>query len=105
MALEPSGIDFLEARRRLCDGHEDPDVELLEVEISVVRTHGHPHVALIDETWVTCPTCGERVHDDEASETIAQLRRELEAAHAMLRAHRNPGARVVDLKAEATNNG
>lgn len=104
MGLERPGMDFLQARKLLCDGHEDDETELLEVEITVIRTHGRPHIATVTEAWVECPTCGEHVHDDEATETIAQLRRELEAAHGMLRAAGHPGAKVIDIGQKESSN-
>lgn len=90
ISIEPAGTGFLEARKILCDRRDDPDTELLEIEISVVRTHGSPHIALIDDTLITCPTCGESIHDGEVTEMVNQLRRELNAAHAMLRMRRSP---------------
>ena len=37
MIVEPANVDFLEARRSLMESADDDDVEILEVEITVVR--------------------------------------------------------------------
>lgn len=64
ISVEPFGIDFIEARRRLLDGNDDCDTEILEVELRVVRSHGAPKLQVVAEKVVTCPTCGEEIHID-----------------------------------------
>ena len=80
MGLERAGTDLIEARRRLCEGHDDPDVELIEVQVTVIRTHGKPKLRVVGNVFVTCPTCGEEIHAAEAQEEIERLRAELDAA-------------------------
>lgn len=61
MIVEPPNVDFLEARRSLLESADDDDVEILEVEITVVRSHGKPRLQVAREHSVTCPTCGEEI--------------------------------------------
>jgi hypothetical protein len=61
MSVEPAGMDFAEARERMRVAGDDDDVELLEIEITVIRTHGSPHVKAVGEHHATCPCCGEIV--------------------------------------------
>ena len=61
MIVEPGNVDFLEARRSLLESADDDDVEILEVEITVVRSHGRPKLQVAREHLVTCPTCGEKI--------------------------------------------
>lgn len=61
MGIERAGLDFETARRALRDGSDDDDVELLEVRITVIRTHGRPKLAAVRQLSCTCPTCGEIV--------------------------------------------
>lgn len=59
MGVEPVNTTFEEARVRL--EAVDPDVELLEIEVVVVRTHGKPRLQLVTEHSARCPCCGEVV--------------------------------------------
>lgn len=56
------GTDFETARRQLIESHDDPTVELLEIEITVLRSHGKPKLQAVTEHSATCPTCGETVY-------------------------------------------
>lgn len=51
--------DLVEARRMLCDSADDDDVELVEVEVRVVRSHGRPKLRVVTQQSATCPCCGE----------------------------------------------
>lgn len=62
MGLAPAGTEFVQARRELIESSDDPDVELLEVEVTVIRSHGLPKLHAIKEHRCTCPTCGETVY-------------------------------------------
>lgn len=61
MSVESGGLDYIEARKRLVESHDDDDVELLEIIVTVVRNHGRPKLAAVREHCVMCPTCGETV--------------------------------------------
>ncbi len=61
MSVEPAGMDFFEARKRLRDGNDDDEVELLEIEVTVIRSHGRPKLRVATEHSATCPCCGETV--------------------------------------------
>ena len=61
MSVEPAGIDFFQARERLRNEGDDDEVELLEVEITVIRSHGKPKLHVVTEHSATCPCCGETV--------------------------------------------
>ena len=61
MSLMPTGTDPIEARRELIEGHEDDDVELLEVDITMVRSLGKPKLQAVKGKHVMCPTCGEDI--------------------------------------------
>lgn len=54
--------DFSGARAELIGSSDDPDVELLEVEINVVRSHGKPKLREVTDRYVSCPTCGEEIY-------------------------------------------
>lgn len=62
MGIEPAGLDLIEARKRLLDSSDDDDVTIMEVEVTVIRTHGQPKLTAVREHHVACPTCGEIVH-------------------------------------------
>lgn len=66
--VEPPEVDLETARKSFCDSSDDDDVEILEVEIVVVRRHGKPKLQAIRDTTCRCPTCGELVtiQQDEA---------------------------------------
>ena len=68
MGVEQAGADFLTARQRLTEGHDDPDVELLEIEIVVIRSHGRPRLRAVTDRHVTCPTCGEEIYVEETAD-------------------------------------
>ena len=59
MEVFPAGVDFQQARGRLTSG--DKDVELLEIEIAVIRSHGMPMLRVVTEHSAVCPCCGEIV--------------------------------------------
>jgi hypothetical protein len=42
LTVETAGIDFLTARQRLLESNDDTDVEILEVDIKIIRTYGKP---------------------------------------------------------------
>lgn len=62
LGVEAAGVPYEEARRRLTGSSDDDDVELLEIEITVVRNHGQPKIQLVRGTVVQCMTCGETMH-------------------------------------------
>lgn len=68
ISIEPAGLDFIDARNRLCAGHDDDDVELLELEITVIRSHGYPKMRAVTEHSARCPTCGETVYVEVPSD-------------------------------------
>jgi hypothetical protein len=57
----PAGASWEEARRNLLDSSDDDDTELLEIEITVIRTHGRPKLRAASSYSACCPTCGETV--------------------------------------------
>ena len=61
-----AGLPFDEAKREM-DGH-DPDVEMLEVEVIVIRTHGRPHIKAVTNRSISCPTCGEEIYVEETAD-------------------------------------
>lgn len=61
LSIERPSTDFFTARRSLVDGHDDDDVEILEVELRVVRSYGSPLQYQHQDRTVTCPTCGEEI--------------------------------------------
>lgn len=71
MGLEPAGTDFLTARERLLSSHDDADAEILEVDITVLRTHGKPKLRVARERQVTCPTCGEHIYIEDDADAQA----------------------------------
>ena len=64
MSVCPATYDFVDARDDLIGSSDDQDVELLEVEINVIRTHGRPKMQTVTEIVITCPTCGEVIYAD-----------------------------------------
>lgn len=67
MTVLASHHDWHSARRELLASSDDDDTELLEVEISVIRTHGKPKLVVTHEREVRCPCCGEMVPVKEAA--------------------------------------
>ena len=61
LAVEPADVDFHAARRRLRAASDDDDVEILEVEVTVIRTHGRPKMQAVTTHSARCPTCGDIV--------------------------------------------
>lgn len=61
IAVMPAGASWEEARRNLLDSSDDDDTELLEIEITVIRTHGRPKLRAASSYSACCPTCGETV--------------------------------------------
>lgn len=59
MSVERVDMPIEEARAHL--EASDPDVELLEIEVVVVRTHGKPRLHAVTEHSARCPCCGEMV--------------------------------------------
>jgi hypothetical protein len=47
LTVEAPGTDFLTARRRLLESSDDDDVEILEVDIRVLNTHGKPKLRVV----------------------------------------------------------
>lgn len=68
MGIMPAGTDFVEARRELIESHDDDDVELLEVEVTVIRSHGQPKLQVVREHSARCPCCGETVYVEVPSD-------------------------------------
>lgn len=68
MIVLPVKYDFIEARRELLQDGDDDDVELLEVEVTVVRTHGRPKLQAVREHSARCPTCGDTVYVEVPSD-------------------------------------
>lgn len=66
MIIMPAGMAFDAARKEMCG--EDPHVEMLEVEITVIRTHGRPHIRAMTDRHINCPTCGEEIHVEETAD-------------------------------------
>lgn len=62
LGVMPAGASWEEARRNLLDSSDDDDTELLEIEITVIRTHGRPKLRVARSHSVCCPTCGDVVH-------------------------------------------
>lgn len=62
----PAGADFIASRKEMCG--EDPDTEMIEIEITVVRTHGRPHLREVTDRHIRCPTCGEEIYVEETSD-------------------------------------
>jgi len=60
MVVEPPDVDLERARKSLADSSDDEDVEILEVEVTVVRRHGRPKLQAVRDHECLCPTCGER---------------------------------------------
>lgn len=71
MMVSPADRDFDSARRDLLASADDDDVELLEVEITVVRTHGRPRLQAVRQHRCICPTCGETLELDLPDATTA----------------------------------
>lgn len=61
LIVMPAGHDFITARAEFMASGEDDDVELLEVELTVIRSHGQPKLRLVQEHSARCPCCGETV--------------------------------------------
>lgn len=61
IAVMPAGMSWEAARQELLDSSDDDDTELLEIEITVIRTHGRPKLRMIRTHSACCPTCGEVV--------------------------------------------
>ena len=64
MGVSPAADDFVTARADLI-GSSDDDVELLEVEVNVIRSYGKPKLKTVHERSVTCPTCGEEIYIEQ----------------------------------------
>lgn len=61
LIVMPAGHDFITARKEFLASSDDDDVELLEVEITVIRSHGRPKLQAVTEHSARCPTCGDTV--------------------------------------------
>jgi hypothetical protein len=61
--IPDKGLD--DARRELGFNGSDPDIEIVEVEIKVIASHGQPNLKVIHGKCVTCPTCQEVIDLDE----------------------------------------
>lgn len=59
ISVMPAGASWEDARRSLIDSSDDDDTELLEIEITVIRTHGRPKLRALRSHSVCCPTCGD----------------------------------------------
>ncbi len=57
--VDKAGVDMTEARRRFMISKDDPDTELVEVEIRVTQRFGPRAVEAAKATDVKCPCCGE----------------------------------------------
>ena len=66
LIVMPAGMDFVAARKEMIG--EDEDTEMLEVEVTVIRTHGHPHLKEVTDRHVRCPTCGEDIYVEETKD-------------------------------------
>src|ERR1700748_2571626 len=62
LIVMPPGTDWFQARRELIESYDDDNIEIIEIEITVVRSHGKPKLALVTEFPVSCPTCGEEFY-------------------------------------------
>ena len=63
MTVMKAGMAFEDARETML--REDPDVEMLEIEVLVLRSHGRPQLRAVASRCVDCPTCGESIHVEE----------------------------------------
>jgi hypothetical protein len=61
LVVVPASRDFVAARGDLIASSDDDDTELLELEVTVIRTHGKPKLRAVREHSTTCPCCGEAV--------------------------------------------
>lgn len=77
IGVEPPSVDFFTARKRLVDGRDDQDIEIVEIEMKVVRTYGRPLEYQYSERTVGCPTCGEEIQIDDP--TLQPLRAGIQA--------------------------
>lgn len=66
LGVDAGGVDFFDARRRLLGSTDDDDTELLEIEVTVIRTHGRPKMQQVREHSAVCPTCGDTVYFEVA---------------------------------------
>ena len=66
MAVMKAGLAYEDAREEM--SREDPDVEMLEVEITVLRSHGRPQLNAVTSRCVHCPTCGENIYVEETTD-------------------------------------
>ena len=66
LAVMRAGLTFDAARQEMCG--QDLDVEMLEVEITVIRTHGRPHIKAVTDRHINCPTCGEEIYVEETAD-------------------------------------
>lgn len=60
--------DLETARKKLMHSYDDPDTELVEVDIKIMVSHGTPKLKLVKTACVTCPTCSEEIYFEENEE-------------------------------------
>lgn len=60
--VSSEGDDLVRARNLLCDSSDDDDTELVEVEISVIRSYGQPKMKIVKEHSAICDLCHSTVY-------------------------------------------
>ena len=69
MSVMPCDHDYARAARELIGGTGDDEIELVEVEVTVLRSFGRPRMRLVQQ-HVECPTCGEHIAFDVEKEPV-----------------------------------
>jgi hypothetical protein len=67
--VSSGGEDLENSRNKLMHSYDDPDTELVEVDIKIMVSHGTPKLKLVKTSCVVCPMCSEEIYFDDKEET------------------------------------